>query len=218
MTDPMMIPFERYDDEFSTLLQQIESSIEDQNDPPSPTYTTNLIQQADDLLKQMALEARSISNSTTKRTLLDKVRSLKGQLQSLQSQYDRIQLISTSRIDTSSMSVDQRERLRLQQQQQAQQKKNEEMLLNQNDLLERARRTMNETETIALEITEELGNNREKLMSTHSRIREVGGLTGRARKILYNMNQRAMQQKMILYGVVAGLTLGFLFLIYTFWA
>jgi Snare region anchored in the vesicle membrane C-terminus/Vesicle transport v-SNARE protein N-terminus len=214
--DMTMIPFERYDDEFTTLIQQIEQNLE-QKDPPS-TYTNNLLQQADDLLKQMALEARSISDNNLKRTLLDKVRTLKGQLQSLQTQYNRGQLMAPPSSSLSSMNnTDDPERRKRLLQQQQQNQKNEEMLLQQNDILDRARRTMDETETIALEITEELGNNREKLMATHGRIREVGGLTGRARKILYSMNQRAVQQKMIIYGVVTALTLGFLFLLYSLW-
>jgi vesicle transport through interaction with t-SNAREs protein 1 len=103
-----------------------------------------------------------------------------------------------------------RERLLLQQ--------NEDMLVSQNETLERARRTMQETEQVALEITEELGNNREKLMSAHGRVREVTGLTGRAGRILGAMNQRAMQQKCIMYGVAVGLVLGFLLLLYTLWS
>ena len=76
---------------------------------------------------------------------------------------------------------------------------------------------MQETEQVALEITEELGNNREKLMSAHGRVREVGGLTGRARRILYGMNQRAMQQKLVMYGVAVGLVVGFTVLLWTMW-
>ena len=50
------IPFERYDDEFGELLHQIEQSL---NEEPPSAYSENLMQQADDLIKQMALEARS---------------------------------------------------------------------------------------------------------------------------------------------------------------
>ena len=54
------------------------------------------------------------------------------------------------------------------------------MLGAQNDTLERTRRTMQETEAVAIEITEELGQNREKLISAHGRVCEVSGLMGRA--------------------------------------
>ena len=196
------IPFERYDNEFGELLHQIEENINE--DPPS-AYSENLMQQADDLIKQMALEARSVPDASLKRELLAKVRKLKSQLSSMQSQSEKAGLFRTS----SNAHNTREQRLLLQQ--------TEDTLSQQNETLERARRTMQETEQVALEITEELGNNREKIMSAHGRVREVGGMTGRARRILQGMNQRAMQQKMIMYGVAAALGLGFLILLYSLW-
>ena len=196
------IPFERYDNEFGELLHQIEENINE--DPPS-AYSENLMQQADDLIKQMALEARSVPDASLKRELLAKVRKLKSQLSSMQSQSEKAGLFRTS----SNAHNNREQRLLLQQ--------TEDTLSQQNETLERARRTMQETEQVALEITEELGNNREKIMSAHGRVREVGGMTGRARRILQGMNQRAMQQKMIMYGVAAALGLGFLILLYSLW-
>ena len=202
MTSETSIPFERYDDEFSELLVQIERSLEE--DPPS-VYSENLFQQADDLIKQMALEARSVPDASLKRELLEKVRQLKTKLASLQSQSEKAGLFRTSSNNNGNGSRE--KRLLLQQ--------TEDTLAQQNDTLERARRTMQETEQVALEITEELGNNREKLVSAHGRVREVGGMTGRARRILQSMNQRAVQQKLVMYGVAVGLGIGFLFLVYT---
>ena len=77
---------------------------------------------------------------------------------------------------------------------------------------------MQETESVALEITEELGHNRERLVSAHGRIREVSGMTGRARRLLSTMSQRAVQQRLIMYGVAVGLVLGFLILLYSMWS
>lgn len=198
------IAFDRYDDEFRSLLQQIEASLN--VEPPSP-YTHNLLVQCDDLIKQMALEARSVgsNNASLKRTLLDKVRACKSQYQTLQAQSDRQGLLATT--TTKSKGGGEMDRLR----------RNEDMLSQQSDTLERARRTMEETEAVALEITDELGQNREKLMSAHGRIREVGGLTGRARRVLTSMNQRAMQQKMIMYGVAIALVVGFMTLLWSLW-
>lgn len=184
--------FQRYDTEFQSLLAQIETSL--QEDPPS-AYSDNLFQQADDLVKQMALEARSVSESTLKRELLQKVRNLKSQLAKLQQERQSQDLFSDGRDGLL--------------------RQTEDMLATQNDTLERARRTMQETETVALEITEELGNNREKLMSAHGRVREVSGMTGRARKILSAMSQRAVQQKMVMYGVSIALMIGFLILLFS---
>ena len=197
--------FERYDEEFQSLLQQIETSL--QKEPPGP-YTENLLAQCDDLLKQMALEARSVDNDASlKRELLGQVRTCKSQWQALQQQAEKRSLLSSS--SNNSKKKGDSDRLLLQ--------KNEDMLAQQNDTLERARRTMQETESVALEITEELGHNREKLLTAHGRVREVSGLTGRARRILQSMNQRAMQQKMVLYGVAVSLVLGFLVLLWIMW-
>jgi Snare region anchored in the vesicle membrane C-terminus/Vesicle transport v-SNARE protein N-terminus len=211
-----MNDFDRYDDEFAELVQQIENSFLDgggagvggPSSSSSSSYTQNLIQQADDLLKQMALEARSVPDASMKRELLGKVRQRKGDLANWQSKLEKSSLFGGGNGSRSGGRND-RERLLLQQ--------TEDTLLGQNETLERARRTMEETEAVALEITEELGHNRETLMSTQGRIREVSGLTGRARRILTSMNQRAVQQKMIMYGVAVGLVLGFLLLLYTMW-
>jgi hypothetical protein len=95
--------------------------------------------------------------------------------------------------------------------------KNEEMMSKQNETLERARKTMMETETVALEITDELSSNRDKLLSAQGRIREMTGLTGRAKRLLNSMNQRNVQQKLYLYGTAVGLFLAFVIILYTMW-
>jgi len=215
--------FEHYDDEFNSLLQQIETSLRNSNNNNNDVesgskqqqYTESLLTQCEDLIKQMAIEARSVSDSKMKRDLLSQVKMCKSKYQALQQESDRIGILMSAAgandniNNNSHLHASQKERLLLQQ--------NEESVANQNDTLERARRTMQETEAVALEIQTELGQNREKLQSAHGRIREMGGLTGRARRILTSMNQRAVQQKMILYGVAIGLGLAFLFMLLMFW-
>jgi hypothetical protein len=156
----------------------------------------------------MALEARSAHDPASKRAMLDKVRDYKNRHQSLQQESERHSLLGSGGGAGGSLQS-QKERLLLQ--------KNEDTLAQQNETLERARRTMQETEAVAMEITDELGHNRERLASAHGRIREVSGLTGRARRILVSMNQRAVQQKLIIYGVAIGLLMGFLFMLYSLW-
>jgi vesicle transport through interaction with t-SNAREs protein 1 len=60
---------------------------------------------------------------------------------------------------------------------------------------------MADTEEVALEITTELGRNREVMETSHARVKQVSGLTNRARRILQNMNRRRVQQKLALYVV-----------------
>ena len=200
MGDYSRVNFDQYDEEFANMSQQVQKSLEEQ--PPSQ-YTTNLLQQCDDLIQQMDLEARTIPDATLKRTLIQKVRACKTEYQRLRHESERQGLLGGR------SRPSEKERLMLQ--------KNEDMLSSQNDTLERARRTMQDTEAVALEITEELGQNREKLISAHGRVREVSGLTGRARRILSSMSQRAVQQKMILYGVAFGLCLTFVVIIWSMW-
>jgi hypothetical protein len=205
MSDENSLSFERYDDEFSSLMDQIRTSLAQH---PPGTLTRNLLQQCDDLIQQMALEARSVSDSNVKRTLLQKVRTYKSEWQTVSEQSEKQSLLEGA-AGSGGNGSNGSGRQYLQ--------KNEDTLHQQNDTLERARRTMQETEQVALEITEELGNNREKLMSAHGRVKEVGGMTGRARRILYAMSQRQVQQKMITYAVAAGLVLVFTILLWGMW-
>lgn len=73
---------------------------------------------------------------------------------------------------------------------------------------------MAETESVALEITEELGRHRETISSAHGRVRQVSGMTNRARRIVQSMGRREVQQKLILYGVAGAVLLVFLMLLY----
>jgi len=77
------IPFERYDEEFLSLTEQVTSKLRslDPSTNSSISKTAdadikmahNLLLQADDLLKQMGLEARGVEDATVKRDLLGKV-------------------------------------------------------------------------------------------------------------------------------------------------
>ncbi|KAL7540779.1 hypothetical protein ACHAWF_006780 [Thalassiosira exigua] len=87
-------------------------------------------------------------------------------------------------------------------------------LRSQSETLANARSVMAETEGVALEIAEELGRHRETISSAHGRVREVTGMTNRARRIVQSMGRREVQQKLILYGVAGTIAAVFLMLIY----
>lgn len=91
---------------------------------------------------------------------------------------------------------------------------NSQSLQNQSETLANARSVMAETEGVALEITEELGRHRETISSAHGRVRQVTGMTNRARRIVQSMSRREVQQKLILYGVGGTIILVFLMLLY----
>uniref|UniRef100_A0A7S4MGJ4 Vesicle transport v-SNARE N-terminal domain-containing protein n=1 Tax=Odontella aurita TaxID=265563 RepID=A0A7S4MGJ4_9STRA len=208
--DMSSIPFDRYDEEFLSLTEQVRRSLASlEGDIESGgssvesdlKMTANLLSQCDDLLKQMGLEARSVGDASAKRELLDKVKKCKSKLQGLRSEYnaarnkmDRANLgLGGSAPHSGGASNDHRERLL----------KTSGQLEEQNRTLDRARRVMAETEETALEITEELGRNREKIESAHGRVKDVSGLTNRARRIVQSMNRREVQQKLAMYVVSA---------------
>lgn len=91
---------------------------------------------------------------------------------------------------------------------------NTQTLQSQSETLANARSIMAETEGVALEITEELGRHRETISSAHGRVRQVTGMTNRARRIVQSMSRREMQQKIILYGVAGAIIFVFLMLLY----
>ena len=88
-----------------------------------------------------------------------------------------------------------------------------ESISKQNSTLERSKQIMADTEMVAMEISEELGRNRETIESAHSRVKGVNSLSNHARRILVNMSRRETQQKMAVYAVGVILFLALLFLL-----
>ena len=250
-----MIPFERYDEEFKSLTEQVTSKLRSLDHTNTAMLqrgggfqqqqqqiggggggggaeldlrmASALLQQADDLLKQMGLEARTVEDTSSKRDLLGKVRVCKARLANLRDDYEvaksavereslgLLTISSSSRgggdIESGggrggSSSSNNRNTQRL--------LSNTESLQSQNDTLANARSIMAETESVALEITEELGRHRETISSAHGRVRQVTGLTNRARRIVQSMSRREVQQKLILYGVGGVIAIVFLMLVW----
>lgn len=214
--DMEVLPFERYDEEFIELTEQVRKSIDDmkqpQTDLESGDMTLNLLSQCDDLLKQMSVEARGVDDASVKRDLLGKVRACKEKLSALRGEYDA----AKTELERGALlsgggggrrnggSNEHRERLL----------RTNEQLAAQNDTLENARRVMAETEDVAMEITSELSRNREKIESSHIRVREVSGMTNQARRIIQNMSRREVQQKLVTYAVAVILVIVVLFIMF----
>ncbi|GMH76076.1 hypothetical protein TrRE_jg7559 [Triparma retinervis] len=83
--------FQRYEEENQSLLRQITDKIsqlktyDDKSDQSSTiTLTTGLLRQADDLLKQMDMEARDAAD----REMKDKCKTYKKSLQSLKADFE----------------------------------------------------------------------------------------------------------------------------------
>lgn len=220
-----VIPFSRYNDEFSSIQSQIRSTLDFVrnklgNDPSNPsieskmTHASNLLSQAKDLLKQMTIESRSVDDKEIKAECQKIVRVAKGNhanlvddVKAVQNEVDRSDLLSGGRdrdIESGRSGKNSAVREHLLQTNNA--------LQAQNSTLDNARRVMAETEDVALEITEELSRNREAIQSAGSRVRGVSSLTNRARRVLVNMQRREVQQKMIVYGIGFVIFIAFLFM------
>lgn len=63
-------------------------------------------------------------------------------------------------------------------------------LRSQNETLSNARSIIAETENVALDITRELGHQREIVSNTQNNVNEVGTTTDRAHKIIQSMTRR----------------------------
>mmetsp|Transcript_28756 Transcript_28756/g.43954 ORF Transcript_28756/g.43954 Transcript_28756/m.43954 type:complete len:230 (-) Transcript_28756:252-941(-) len=208
-----VIPFSRYNEEFSSITSQIKSTLSTITDGiengsadgpaslhNSMNHAHNLQSQAKDLLKQMTIEARSVDDKNLKEECMKTVRVAKANhanlvddVKQMQSQLDRRALLSgggdLEQGGGNGRNSAAREHLL----------NTNNSLQNQNKTLENARRIMAETEDVALEITDELSRNRETIESAHSRVRGVSSLTNRARRVLVSMQRREVQQKMVLY-------------------
>lgn len=208
MTMSSSIPFERYNDEFSSLSSQIQSSLsslQSSIDDSSPndselSLAKNLLSQAKELLQQMTLEARGWDDPHQKKDYLHQVRIAKAQLsnmtsdvQAAQSELERLSLISPADVESGNSNVTSAAKERL--------LSTTSQLSNQNATLSHAQQIMADTESTAMEITSELERNRETIQSAHARVRGVSGLTNRARRLLVSMQRREMQQKMVVYAV-----------------
>ena len=200
--------FERYDTEFVALTDQVKSRIASLETESDCRYANSLLSQCDELIKQMSVEARGVDDRQAKDELLRKVRVCKARYQNLRDDYnaakteiERQSLISSGGSKSHGGKAG-RERLL----------KTNDMLESQSDTLSHARRILAETEDVALEITTELGRSREKIESSHSRVRDVSGLTNQARRIIQSMNRREVQQKLVLY-VVSFLIIGTMLII-----
>ena len=214
--------FSQYDEEFSEVSEQVKTAIKrlsrdiESLEPSSELdselrHITNLIDQCDDLLKQMTIEAREADDAALKKSHLNQVRvcktnldNIKADFKSIKNESDRASLMSGGK-DTSRLSNDAKTRLL----------STNDAFSRQNETLENAKRTIAETEETALDITNELGKQREKIENVHGRVREVSGMTNTARRILNSMSRRDVQQRIAIYVILAVIVIVFLVILFT---
>mmetsp|Transcript_20448 Transcript_20448/g.40899 ORF Transcript_20448/g.40899 Transcript_20448/m.40899 type:complete len:239 (+) Transcript_20448:141-857(+) len=215
MSSPVLI---RYMTEFdSSLAPHVESALSAAlSDPSSPSADAcieeaeGFIAQAEDLVRSMGIESRGAGSEAAADVKRFKSRcgDWRAELSDAKAQVDRASLLGGpgggSNGGGQGGSDEHRARLLA----------SSDIVDAQNSRLSGARQVLADTEITALEITEELGRNRERIRSAHGRVHEVSGLTNAARQVVQNMRRREVQQKVAVYAVALLLAGGVMFLIF----
>jgi hypothetical protein len=161
--------FEAYYEEYLSLIEEIDNN-------PIPEERERLVRASRDLLHQMMVEARSCDDVSMKQEMLERVKMYTSQIQALHQQTARDTLLD--------------ERSRAATKQPA---RHNRALERQNDTIERALISLQETEDIGRETIQELGRNRETMQAAHSNTKQVSTLTDQANVLLKSMNVKWWQ-------------------------
>jgi short-subunit dehydrogenase involved in D-alanine esterification of teichoic acids len=175
------LQFEAYYEEFTRLFEQITTSTTDATTTSDNNNAQQeaLFRQCHEILQQLAVEARDVDDSLTKRDLLQRVKHEKSRLTALEHEHEKQTLVTGAASAVSGGNSAQHQQLH----------ENEVAMARQNETLERARRTMQETEAVGMEVTHELGQNRAKIESTTGRVGELTSLTDQASGLLKSMSK-----------------------------
>ena len=137
--------------------------------------------------------------AATRKQLQKKVRQYKSSLNSLEDDFRRARdkheregLLGAGADGVGSLSAEHRSRLA----------DTTERLQGSSRALEMAITTVQETEDVALGITDELGRNREKILSAHSKVKQTSSLTDTARSLVSRMTRRDRQHRCMMYGLL----------------
>lgn len=209
--------FDGYDEEYRALASDISRKIsevatyEDQKDKKktSIVHIGDLLTQANQLIQQMELEVRSL-DAATRRELSKKVDQYKKSLASLAEDHKKIKEkeeregLFGDRDDLAKSSADHRNRM----------KAATDKMKGTTGKLDAARRTVAETEEVALAITDELGRNREKIQAAHNKVKGVNDMAKRGGNIVGRMSARDKRQQRALTFAAAFICIAILLVIY----
>lgn len=82
------------------------------------------------------------------------------------------------------------------------------------DRIAAARRTIADTEEVAISISDELSRNREKIQASHEKVRSVNSMSRAGGKIIGRMAARDRRQRMLMYTVMAFIVVAILLVLY----
>lgn len=189
-TTTMTCDFDTYRLELTALLQKLMEEEDDSNQTidQGSCSSSSLQQQCSDLLRLMTMEARSAESPDDKFERLERVKLFQFQFETIVAQQkhqaDKCFLFN-SQEKTSTTNLDVKEES---QQTQAR-------AMQQNEMLERARRSLAETEQVGSDIGLELGKNRQTIQSAKERVDTFASLTEQADSIITNMSKPWWRRK-----------------------
>lgn len=213
-----------YEQQFGVLCADITNkiSISANSSDRTSSITTieGLFQDAFEIIEQMELEIRD-ANSSKKRTqeqkekYLNIINSYKAELSKLEKEFDRqvrnkntktgsnanfeIQLSENSPEDSELFDL---------------KRKNNENLNKMNKNLENGFRMVLETEETGNNILSDLFGQREQMTRARDRLREVNNNLGKSSRVVGAMTRKALQNKIVLFGMIVFLILTVIFVIY----
>ncbi|XP_057948030.1 vesicle transport v-SNARE 12 isoform X2 [Malania oleifera] len=169
---------------------------------------------ADVLIRKMDLEARSLQPNA-KAMLLAKLREYKSDLNKLKKEFKKItsantsqvareELLESGMVDAHMATADQRGRLAM----------STERLNQSSDRIKESRRTVLETEELGISVLQDLHQQRETLLHSHTKLHGVDDAIDKSKKILTAMSRRMSRNKWIIGSVIAALVLAILFILY----
>lgn len=199
--------FDGYDEEYKSIassisakMNEIRAHSDESTSSNNLNHVNDLITQASQLIQQMELEVRSL-DASTRQQLSPKLSEYKGHLKDLKAELKKL---TRDELFGTSSSSDSSERM----------KTASETLRGTSDRLSKARQIVADTEDVALEITEELGRNRERIQGTHDKVKNVKSMTQVGRKVIGRMTARDRRQRVFLYAVMIFIVIAMIVICY----
>lgn len=169
---------------------------------------------ADVVIRKMDLEARSLQPSL-KAMFLAKLREYKSDLNTLKREVKKLtspkseqaaheELLESGVADAHVASANQRERLVM----------STERLNQSSDRISESRRAALETEDLGVSILQDLHQQRETLLHSHTKLHGVDDAIDKSKKILSAMSKRMSRNKWIIGSVIAALVLAIILILY----
>eukprot|EP00878_Enallax_costatus_P001793 GHUV01001951.1.p1 GENE.GHUV01001951.1~~GHUV01001951.1.p1 ORF type:complete len:224 (+),score=71.95 GHUV01001951.1:146-817(+) len=172
------------------------------------------VREADSVIKRMDMEARSLSADKS-RTLVNKVKEYKADLQSLREQLKQAaagggdsDALARAELGLGdnyySTSAGQRERMLAA----------TERMQKTSDRLQVGKQQLAETEELGVNILQDLARQRETIVNARDTLHGADDNISKARKILGTMSKRIMTNKIITFGIAAFLLAAIFLIIY----